>query len=116
MRRVTPDHSFVGALVDAGYITEAEARVHPKRSVILKAVGLEEGMQPEAGETLDLQPDDEIILVSDGVHGVIDDTTLEALVHGRPLDVAVDEVIAAAREAGGPDNITIVVVRVDEDG
>ncbi len=116
MQRVTPDHSFVGALVDAGYITPEEARVHPKRSVILKAVGLERDLKPEAGQTIDLQPDDEIILVSDGVHGVLEDSVIEALVHKRPLDQAVDEVIAAAREAGGPDNITIVVVRVIADG
>ncbi len=116
MRRVTPDHSFVGALVDAGYITPEEARVHPKRSVILKAVGLEAGLEPEAGESVVLQGGDEVILVSDGVHGVLDDARIEELVHGRPLDLAVDEVIAAARDAGGPDNITIVVVRVGEDG
>ncbi|WP_370327990.1 PP2C family serine/threonine-protein phosphatase [Euzebya sp.] len=116
MRRLTPDHSFVGALVDAGYITAEEARTHPKRSVILKAVGLEPTLQPEAGETLPLQLGDEVVMVSDGVHGVIDDATLERLVHDRPLDIAVDDVIVAAREAGGPDNITIVVVRVVDDG
>lgn len=111
MRKVTPDHSFVGALVDAGYITAEEARTHPKKSVILKAVGLEATVQPEVGERIALEVGDEVVLVSDGVHGVLDDDRLEALVHGRPLDLAVDEVIAAAREAGGPDNITIVVVR-----
>jgi PPM family protein phosphatase len=112
LRKVTPDHSFVGALVDAGYITAEEARTHPKKSVILKAVGLEPDVQPEAGERLELEVGDEVVLVSDGVHGVIDDATLEQLVHGRPLDTAVDDVIAAARDAGGPDNITVVVVRV----
>lgn len=116
LRKVTPDHSFVGALVDAGYITEEEAKVHPKRSVILKAVGLAQDLQPEAGEQLELQPGDEVILVSDGVHGVVSDADLDGLVHGQPLDTAVDGVIAAARDAGGPDNITIVVVRATADG
>ena len=115
MRRVTPDHSFVGALVDAGYITVEEARVHPKRSVILKAVGLEAKLEPDPGEAIDLQEGDEVILVSDGVHGVLEDAQIEELVHGQPLDRAVDDVIAASREAGGPDNITIVVVRAGED-
>ncbi len=115
MRKVTPDHSFVGALVDAGYITAEEAKVHPKRSVILKAVGLEATLEPEAGEQLQLLPGDEVILVSDGVHGVVSDEDLERLVHTRPLDAAVDDVIAAARDAGGPDNITIVVVRASDD-
>ncbi|MGI9017531.1 MAG: PP2C family protein-serine/threonine phosphatase [Euzebya sp.] len=114
LRRLTPDHSFVGALVDAGYITAEEARVHPKRSVILKAVGLESHVEPEAGEVVELQPNDEIILVSDGVHGVITDQQLDQLIHGRPLAQAVDDVISAAREAGGPDNITIIVVRVTD--
>ncbi|CAN5152789.1 N/A [soil metagenome] len=116
MRKVTPDHSFVGALIDAGYITEEEAKVHPKRSVILKAVGLEETVVPEAGERIELQVGDEVILVSDGVHGVVSDADIERLVDGRPLDQAVDGVIEAARAAGGPDNITIVVVRVSPDG
>lgn len=116
MRKITPDHSFVGALVDAGYITAEEAKVHPKRSVILKAVGLQETLEPEAGEQVQLQPGDEVILVSDGVHGVVEDVMLEQLVHTRPLDEAVDAVIAAARDAGGPDNITIVVVRASADG
>ncbi|MEE8600017.1 protein phosphatase 2C domain-containing protein [Euzebya tangerina] len=116
LRRLTPDHSFVGALVDAGYITEEEARVHPKRSVILKAVGLEPTVEPEVGERVALQIGDEIVLVSDGVHGVIDEDHIERLVHGRPLDTAVDDVITAAREAGGPDNITVVVARAVADG
>lgn len=118
MRKITPDHSFVGALVDAGYITAEEAKVHPKRSVILKAVGLQETVEPEAGELVQLVPGDEVILVSDGVHGVVEDAVIESLVHTRPLDEAVDAVIAAARDAGGPDNITIVVVRAsaDDDG
>ena len=66
--------------------------------MILKAVGLEANLQPEAGEAIDLQAGDEVILVSDGVHGVLEDTQIEQLVHGRPLDLAVDEVIAAARK------------------
>jgi protein phosphatase len=111
LRKITPDHSFVGALVDAGYITEEEARVHPKRSVILKAVGLEVNLDPEDGEIVDLQPGDEVIMVSDGVHGVVSDADLDKMVHGRPLEDAVDDVIQAARDAGGPDNITIVVLR-----
>jgi protein phosphatase len=114
LRRLTPDHSFVGALVDAGYITPEEARVHPKRSVILKAVGLEPEVKPEAGERVEVQVGDEFILVSDGVHGVITDQQLDDLIHRQPLDQAVDAVIQAARDAGGPDNITIVVVRVIE--
>lgn len=111
MRRVTPDHSFVGALVDAGYISPEEAKTHPQRSVILKAVGQNDTIEVDPGETLRLQPGDEVILASDGVTGVIDDATLEHLVHRQPLQYAVDAVIQAALDAGGPDNITIVVVR-----
>lgn len=116
MRKVTPDHSFVGALVDAGYITEEEAKVHPKRSVILKAVGLAETVEPDPGEHVALEVGDEVIMVSDGVHGVVDDADLERMVHQAPLEDAVDAVIQAARDAGGPDNITIVVLRVQPDG
>lgn len=112
MRRITPDHSYVGALVEAGVISEADARLHPKRSVILKALGQDEKISVDPGEHITMQPGDEVLMVSDGVHGVVEDAELEALTHGRPLMHAVDGVIAAARDAGGPDNITIVMVRV----
>ena len=116
MRRVTPDHSYVGALIEAGVITEEEARTHPKRSVILKALGQAEEVGVEAGEHVELKVGDELVLVSDGVHGVIDDAELERIVHDKPLMDAVEGVITAARDAGGPDNITIVMVRVLPDG
>lgn len=115
MRQITPDHSYVGALIEAGVITAEEAKTHPKRSVILKALGQAEDIEVDAGEHVQLQPGDEIVLVSDGVHGVVDDDALEALVHDQPLMQAVDGVVTAARDAGGPDNITIVMVRVVAD-
>ena len=116
MQQITPDHSYVGALIEAGVITAEEAKTHPKRSVILKALGQGEKIEVDPGDHVDLQPGDEVILVSDGVHGVVSDEVLESLVHGQPLSEAVDQVITAAREAGGPDNITIVVLRALGEG
>lgn len=116
MQQITPDHSYVGALIEAGVITAEEAKTHPKRSVILKALGQGEEIAVDPGDHVDLQPGDEVIMVSDGVHGVVSDAELEGLIHDRPLSEAVDGVIAAARDAGGPDNITIVVLRALPDG
>lgn len=116
LRRVTPEHSYVSALIEAGVITEEEAKTHPNKSVILKALGQSETVEVDPGEHLQMQPGDEIVIVSDGVHGVVADAELERITHNQPLDQAVDGVIAAARDAGGPDNITIVMVRVLGDG
>lgn len=116
LHQLTPEHTYVNALVEAGVIDAEAAKNHPKRSVILRAVGLAAKLDIDTGERVTLQHGDELILVSDGVHGVISDEHLEMLVHGQPLASAVDAVVAAAKEAGGPDNITIVLIRASAAG
>jgi|SRR5271165_537277 len=110
VHRLTRDHSIVQALVDAGEVTAEEARRHPSRSVLTRHVLMTPPAQPDV-KALNLQSGDRILLCSDGLHGVVDDVNLAAILtaHPQPAD-AVDALIAAANDAGGPDNITVLVV------
>ena len=113
VQRLTSDHTIVQAVVDAGEITEEEAAHHPNRSVLTRHVLMKPPSKPDSS-AVGLQPGDRILLCSDGLHGLVDDTTLAAILarHPSPAD-ACQVLIEAANQAGGSDNITAVVVNVE---
>ena len=113
LRQVSDDHSLVGEMVRDGRLTEEEAAVHPHRSILSRALGTEP--QARIDEfTEDLLPGDVLLLCSDGLSGpVAADAIRVALTRGDP-QAAAKRLILEARRQGGPDNITAVVVRVDE--
>ena len=114
--RVTHDHSFVEELVDAGEITEDEARVHPSRSVITRALGSDPEMYADHF-TLDVHNGDRIILCSDGLSSMIDDAEIELLaVSSASPQAAADKLVSAALSAGGADNVTVLVIDILNDG
>lgn len=114
--RVTHDHSFVEELVDAGEITADEARVHPSRSVITRALGSDPDMYADHF-TLDVARGDRIILCSDGLSSMVPDSIIEDLaVSSATPQQAADNLVAAALEAGGHDNVTVIVIDVQDDG
>jgi protein phosphatase len=114
--RVTHDHSFVEELVDAGQITEDEARVHPSRSVITRALGSDPGMYADHF-TLDVHNGDRVILCSDGLSSMIDDSEIELLaVSSATPQAAADKLVSAALTAGGSDNVTVLVIDINNDG
>ncbi len=114
--RVTHDHSFVEELVDAGEITADEARVHPSRSVITRALGSDPDMYADHF-TLDVARGDRIILCSDGLSSMVPDSIIEELaVSSATPQQAADNLVAAALEAGGHDNVTVIVIDVQDDG
>ena len=112
LEQVSVDHSLVQELVDDGSITADDAAVHPERHVITKALG-----GPEEAEAdyflLPLASVERLVLVSDGVNGMIDDAAIAGVLGEAedPRDAA-DRLVAAAVEAGGKDNATAVVVDV----
>ena len=114
--RLTHDHSYVEELVDAGEITADEARVHPSRSVITRALGSDPDMYADHF-TIDVSAGDRILLCSDGLSSMIEDSQIEAIAvsSATPL-AAVDALVAAALHEGGHDNVTVVVVDVTDDG
>ena len=114
--RVTHDHSYVEELVDSGQITADEARTHPSRSVITRALGSDPDMYADHF-SLEVGDGDRIILCSDGLSGMIGDGQIESLaVSSATPQQAADNLVAAALTAGGADNVTVVVIDVLDDG
>ena len=114
--RVTHDHSYVEELVDAGQITADEARTHPSRSVVTRALGSDPDMYADHF-TLEVQNGDRIIVCSDGLSGMITDREIESLAVSSALpQSAADNLVSAALLAGGADNVTVIVVDVLNDG
>lgn len=110
LRQITVDHSVVQELIDAGTLTPHDARSHPGRHLITRAVGTAIEPRPDFW-WVPAMPGDRLLLCSDGLTGELDDATIGEVLR-RPLsaqDVA-DQLTAAALAAGGRDNITCVVV------
>lgn len=116
--QVTADHTFVQQLIDAGRITEAEAKDHPRRSVLMRVLG-DVDDDPNI-DTLDLPaiPGERWLLCSDGLTGVLNDDVLSGILadDSDPETVSA-RLIDRSLAGGGPDNITVIVVDVaDEQG
>lgn len=114
--RITHDHSYVEELVDAGEITADEARVHPNRSVITRALGSDPAMYADHFQ-LNIEEGDRLILCSDGLSSMISDGEIENIATQSPTaQICTDNLVDAALNAGGGDNVTVVVVDVVDDG
>lgn len=109
LEQVTQDHSVVGALVLAGELTSEEARVHPRKNEILQAVGLSNGIIPEVSSRT-LSNGDRVLLCSDGLWEALSDEEICAIVDwdGSMRQRAI-QLVDRANEAGGHDNITVVL-------
>ena len=111
--QVSDDHSLVGEMVRDGRLTAEEAAVHPHRSILSRALGTEARVRIDEF-SVDLLPGDVLLLCSDGLSGpVAADAIRLALTRSDP-QAAAERLVLEARRQGGPDNITAVVVRVDE--
>jgi PPM family protein phosphatase len=114
-RRLTRDHSLVAELVDQGKITAEEARVHPRRNVVTRAVGVAAQVEVESMRWPGIfVPGTTVLLCSDGLHGVLEDAEIVRLVSDSSLEAAGGALIQAANQGGGPDNITVVLSRPAE--
>src|SRR3954447_26848408 len=110
--RLTRDHSLVGELVARGKLTEEQAELHPQRSVITRSVGPEPSVQVDV-ETYPARDGDIYLINSDGLTGMINEGKVKPILEGAgSLEQAGRELIAAANEAGGRDNITVVLFRL----
>ncbi len=113
LRRVTRDHSWVQTLVDEGRITEEEALEHPHRSLILRVLNGNPTHEPEF-DWLDLRAGDRLLVCSDGLCGLVPDASIAARVIEPDREVALASLVNLAHDAGGYDNITIVLADLVE--
>ena len=111
LSQLTDDHSWVAQLVKEGHITPEQARVHPNRNVITKALGIENELVPDI-ITEEIQTGDTILLCSDGLHGLVEDEDISETLDELPIQDALDALIQLANDKGGDDNITAVVVAI----
>ncbi|MDQ3328276.1 MAG: Stp1/IreP family PP2C-type Ser/Thr phosphatase [Chloroflexota bacterium] len=112
IQKLTEDHSLVERMVASGQITSAEARLHPRRNVILRSLGTDPQVEVDLYVEA-LQAGDRLLLCSDGLSGMLPDEAL-AQISGRERDVdrACRALVRAANDAGGMDNISVVLAEV----
>jgi protein phosphatase len=117
LEQITADHTFVQRLVDSGRITPEEAAVHPRRSVLMRVLGDVDASPEIDTAVLDTQPGDRWLLCSDGLSSYVPEERIAAVLAagGRTGDAA-DRLIKESLDQGAPDNVTVVLVDIDESG
>jgi len=111
LERITHDHTFVQSLVDEGRLTEGEARVHPHRSLLLRALDGRTEVEPDTTR-IEVAEGDRFLLCSDGLCGYVDDAAIGSTLATADRDAAVDGLVDLALAAGGLDNVTCLVADV----
>ena len=111
--KITSDHSIVGPKEESGQISEEEAMVHPSRNIITRSIGKEmlyDGSEFIQTHTLHLEPCT-LLLCSDGLYDMVHSSQMKRILQGPiPADERVEKLIDAALEAGGKDNVTVIVI------
>lgn len=116
LKQITKDHSYVSELLEMGAITENEAKNHPNKNVITRAVGTEMSVQPDIyiGK---LNDDDTIILCTDGLTNMVsDDIISDVITNEKEANAITNKLIQLAKENGGTDNITVVTIKPYDGG
>ena len=113
LRQLTRDDSWIEAAIAQRLIEVRERDVHPFRHVLTKAIGLQEDVEFAVGEE-PIQAGDRVLLCSDGLTTALSDQRIEEILrlHAADLESTCRALVAAANEAGGPDNVTVVLVRM----
>ncbi len=109
LHKVTKDHTLVNLLVDVGNLTETEAKNHPKRNVLMKALGASEKVDLDIFEVVDMEDIEDIMLCSDGLTTMLTDEQIEKVLIDEELDIneKVEKLIKKCNARGGNDNISV---------
>ena len=115
LTQLTDDHSLVAQAVREGILTPEQAARHPQRNIITRALGTKDTIEVDS-LVINIQKDDILLLASDGLHGFVTDEKIAELMgrQGDCLDDVTDDLVRAALEKGGPDNVTVVLVKIGE--
>lgn len=108
--QITWDHSYVGELIRSGKITTDEARYHKKNNVVTRAIGAENKVEPDYFQ-VKLEEGETILLCSDGLYNMVSEPTIQAVVNAdASLRAKAEKLVDLANEAGGKDNIAVVLI------
>lgn len=113
LQQLTRDHSLVAMMVEAGQLTPEEARVHPRRSVITRALGTDPSTRPDLYE-IDVEAGDRLLLCSDGLYGMVEDPAIQSIMT-RTADPqrCASQLVNEAIANGGNDNVTVIVADIE---
>ena len=111
--RLTHDHSYVGRLVESGIVRSEDAETHPQRHILTAALGSGRELTPDIPEhPIPLQDGDLLILCTDGLWSVVGEEQLSRIAHSNAPAKACQKLIEAALDRGGPDNVTVIILRI----
>jgi serine/threonine protein phosphatase PrpC len=111
--RLTRDHSYVGRLVESGIVRPEDAEKHPQRHILTAALGAGVELAVDGAEKpFELKAGDELVLCTDGLWGVVSENELQSAMKGHAPAESCEALVKMALQRGGPDNITVQVLRV----
>jgi serine/threonine protein phosphatase PrpC len=113
IEQITRDHSLVQRLIEVGQITPDEAAIHSRRNVLYRALGQSETIDVDTLARR-LPPRSRLVVCSDGLWGLVSNDTIRDVVTGHDTREACRELVRLANEAGGPDNITVLIVQMPD--
>ena len=114
LRQLTDDHSLVASMVREGLLTTQEAENHPRRNVLQRSMGVSEEVEIDVRGPLELQEGDTFVICSDGLHGVVKEDEIRQAAT-LPVDDAAEELVRRALGKGAPDNVTVIVARIENE-
>ena len=109
INQITKDHSIVQMMLDNGQITPEQAKEHPRKHIITRAIGVEETVQPDYDE-VDLSPESILLLCTDGLTNFVEDDEILTLINQSGFEGVAVQLIELANQNGGGDNITVVAI------
>lgn len=113
LEQITVDHSLVEEMVQSGEIQKEEMRTHPNKNIITRALGTDNSVRPDCFE-IKVQEGDVLLLCSDGLTNMVEDSEIEIILkrHKEDMKLAGENLVRQANEAGGKDNISVILVRL----
>ncbi|MDH5518603.1 MAG: Stp1/IreP family PP2C-type Ser/Thr phosphatase [Gammaproteobacteria bacterium] len=117
MEQLTSDHSLLQELIDRGFYTQEEAAKSLNKNLVTRAMGIEESVQVDISEDI-VQADDTYLLCSDGLSDMVDDRRINIILEENKfqIDLACTELIQQAKDNGGHDNISVIVIQPNKQG
>lgn len=116
IRQVTTDHSLVEEMIRMGGLDRSRARTHPDKNIITRAIGVVDVVDVDFFEVEDLKEGDIILMCSDGLSNMLEDSEIEKIVNARgTLEEKADQLVAAANRNGGKDNIAVILIEMLSD-